>query len=355
MSSTPHPPRTKSRQEASLWLERLERGLKGSEGAGLREWLKTPENRKTIVETARLWHGPEIMSVLTQLFPMTPELQEPKRSKRRPVVVSLTVAVAIVAGTFGAFMLITGGQTPWAFAERARLAALSNPSGVYRTAIGDTREISLVDNTRITLNTGSMVTYEYTTRYREVNLVRGEAIFNVAPDADRPFYVNAGRRRFEAVGTTFNVRVVNKENVELTVTEGEVKVLYAPPRMPEEAARRRDTILYGETTVGALQAAQVAPWFQSVNRLEPSEAEARLAWMQGMIVFDNKELPDVLAEVDRYTNTRFVLADDRLRTLRVQGRFRTGDIDGLLRALREKFLVDSRRDAQGRIVLTAIR
>jgi transmembrane sensor len=62
----------------------------------------------------------------------------------------------------------------------------------------------------------------------------------------------------------------------------------------------------------------------------------------------------VLAEVERYTTTKFALADDKLRDVRVGGYFHAGDVDGLLVALRENFLIDSRRDAQGRVVLTAL-
>jgi transmembrane sensor len=62
----------------------------------------------------------------------------------------------------------------------------------------------------------------------------------------------------------------------------------------------------------------------------------------------------VLAEVDRYTTTQFVLADERLRGVLIGGRFRTGDVDGLLASLRTEFMIGSRRDAQGRVVLSAL-
>ena len=65
-------------------------------------------------------------------------------------------------------------------------------------------------------------------------------------------------------------------------------------------------------------------------------------------------MADALAELDRYTTTQFVLGDERLRDVRIGGYFRTGDVEGLLRSLRRDFLIDSRRDAQGRVVLTAL-
>jgi transmembrane sensor len=160
-------------------------------------------------------------------------------------------------------------------------------------------------------------------------------------------------RRFQATGTRFNVRVISPKLTELTVTDGSVKVLDAPPRLPETPAQRRATLLYGETTVQALEAAQVEPGFQSVSQLDEHDVEARLAWQRGLIVFEDEALQDALAEVDRYTTTQFVLADEKVRHVRIAGSFRTGDVDGLLASLRDKFRVDWKRDDKGRIVLSS--
>jgi ferric-dicitrate binding protein FerR (iron transport regulator) len=43
-----------------------------------------------------------------------------------------------------------------------------------------------------------------------------------------------------------------------------------------------------------------------------------------------------------------------LRNIRIGGRFRTGDVDGLLASLRTEFMIGSRRDAQGRVVLSPL-
>src|SRR6185312_9192820 len=124
------------------------------------------------------------------------------------------------------------------------------------------------------LNTGSKVYVDYSTGSREIHLARGEASFQVASDPTRPFIVSAGMRRFQATGTRFNVRVITPQLTELTVTDGAVKVMDAPPRNPETPAQRRATLLYGETTVQALEAAQAEPGFQSVSPIDADEADA---------------------------------------------------------------------------------
>ncbi len=337
----------KRRQDAAKWLARLERGLTRSEGRELGEWLKDAGNREVILEGAGLWHSADVQAVLCTLLGVSPQRTRPTQPKR-----SLALPLVVALGsTLGLLVILWSGHMPWATAQTSRPSA---PNTIYATAVGETRRVELDDGSTVTLNTGTRISVSFSPRAREVDLVRGEATFNVAPGASRPFNVNAGRRRFQAVGTRFNLRTLTRDNVELTVAAGQVKVLDAPPRMPESPARRRDIITYGEQTVNAFEEALVEPGFQSVSHIEPSEVEARLAWQQGLIVFDDKALQDALAEVERYTYARFVLADAKLGELRVSGRFRTGNVNAVRLALRQNFQVASKRDTRGRIVLSPV-
>jgi transmembrane sensor len=338
------------KEDTTLWLARLERGLRAEEGPALRDWLTHAANRKSILESARLWHGPEVYAIVSSLVPaqdLQPE--KPRRSRYK-----LCVAAGLVASLGLVGLTAAMGVSPWAYMRGERSSNYFLPSGLYVTGVGETRQVTLNDATQITLNTGSSVLIAYSPTSRDVFLRYGEATFDVAANQDRPFLVMAGRRRFEAVGTRFNVRVRRDDMVEVTVAEGEVKVHYTTPKLPDDPALRRTTLTYGETILGALETADVGPHFQLVSRLAPDEADARVAWQRGFIVFDSRALPDALDEIDRYTRTRFVLGDERLRNVRIGGQFKTGDVEGLLRTLREKFLIDSQRDAQGRVVLTPL-
>jgi transmembrane sensor len=225
-------------------------------------------------------------------------------------------------------------------------------SRAYSTSVGETLTIRPGDGSVITLNTGSAVSVNYSAGARDVFLERGEASFDVAHDASRPFNVHAGERTLQAVGTAFNVRLVANDHVELTVTEGKVKV------MPERVGAAPDAageaaILPAETTVAAQESVTMMADAESVRRLEPAELDARVAWQRGMLIFKGETLEFVLSEVDRYTDTEFVLEDQALRSVRVGGYFRTGDIDGLLNALNTNFGIASRREGTNRIVLSS--
>jgi transmembrane sensor len=340
-------------EAASAWLAKLTRGLRDDEGTGLREWLRNRKNRSILLEAASLYHGPDVLIVLRELFPESPELLN-RRSDRSPDLMPMALkavaAVCIVA--IGALMLI--GQPPSFLLGKGPYPQPGSITRAYTTAVGERREVKLPDGCLVTLNTRTRMTVNYSLHLRDVNLEYGEASFDVTPDPDRPFNVRAGRRELQALGTRFIVRVLDADNVQVTVTQGAVKVVYAPPRWPETPAKRRENLSFGETMVAARETALVEPGYQSVRELVPGEAEAREAWQKGMIVFDGTPLEAALAEVDRYTTARFVVADETIRNVRVGGDFRAGDVEGLLTALRQKFSIDSRRDAQGRIVLTAL-
>jgi transmembrane sensor len=345
-----------------MWLARIDRGLRPDEVAALRAWLKVAQHRPVILDMARLYHGPDVVAVLSELFPAGPEPMKSEALKELARAASIVGLIAALA-----FIAITGRQ-PWE-SIRGQWDARNHHScaaptsetvtgtrGMFSTAVGGRRELTLPDHSTVTLNTNTCMGVAFAPTARMILLPYGEATFHVTRDGQRPFLVRAGQNRlFQAVGTDFNVRVLSPDHVELTVTEGDVKVLYRQDSLAETPGelRLQDHRTYDDTTVSALHTVLVEPGMQFVRKLEATDLHALLAWQQGLILFDDAALSDALAEVDRYTTTQFVLADQRLRNIRIGGQFRTGDVDGLLASLRKDFMIDSRRDAQGRVVLSA--
>jgi len=350
-------------QSASMWLARINRGLRPGEAAELRAWLKVPRHRHVILDMARRYFGPDIVAVLSELFPVGPEPMESEALK------DFFRAAATVTAIAALIFLAATGHQPWsnmrAHWDARHRQACAPPTkdrttglrGMYSTAVGGIRELTLPDRSTVTLNTNTCINVAYAPSMRTIVLPYGEATFHVVHDPERrPFFVRAGNsRKFEAVGTDFNVRVLSPDHVELTVADGTVRVLNSNDSLAETPAqaRLRENWTFDDTTVGPLHTALVEPGMQFVRKLEVSDLHTLLAWQQGLLFFDETTLENVLAEVDRYTTTQFVLADEQLRNIRIGGRFRTGDVEGLLASLRTDFMIDSRRDAQGRVVLSA--
>ena len=272
----------KAREEAAMWLARLARGLRADEAPPLRHWLKDRINRNVILDMARLWHGPDILALLSELIPTGPEPMEP-RSWRSVLIPTLKITVAA-----GLVAWIVSGEQPrlnfhshWTHLQGSLVVPRALlERGRYFTGVGERGQIELADGTTVTLNTDTHLGVAYSQNMRQVIVPYGEVSFHVASDPKRPFLVLAGRRRFEALGTNFNLRVLTPDNVELTVTEGNVKVLYIPtPRTETPAeARLHDNMINDDTTVGALETALLEPGFQFVRKIAANEADKLLAW-----------------------------------------------------------------------------
>lgn len=340
--------------------------MRDDEGQTLKKWLAESQNREAILEAAGLWHSKDVQSLLFALTGVSPQRRRPVA---RPRTLLFPLVVALVSTGTLVWMITGAGPR-----KRGAAPVPAAPSTRYSTAIGETRQIELADGTLVTLNTNTLLRVTYSQRAREVTLKRGEATFNVASErvrtatalngarrtaepndarwsTARPFNVIAGQRTFQAQGTQFNLRTL-PDNVDLIVIEGQVRILDARPREPTTPARRRDALTYGEQTISAFQEALVDPGFQSVSPIDAGEVQVRLAWQKGMIIFNDEALEDALAEIERYTPTKFVLADAKLGTMRVSGRFRTGNVNAVRLALRQSFFVASRWDTRGRIVLS---
>ena len=349
-----------AREEAAQWVAKLDRGLRQGEGVLFREWLKHSVNRSSILEIARRSCGPEVLALLAELFPIG--VNSTPREARRGSLVVLTAALA-AAGVVILGALLLNDQRHWSrFAASLSTThsadgALHHPplaKGAYSTAVGQQQEIRLPDGSTIKLNTATRLVVTYSLREREVSLPYGEASFHVASEPDRPFFVRAGQRRFQAADTQFDVRVLTPDSIELIVTEGSVKVFDVPMDRTDTPAmaRLRANMIFDDTTVDSPGVVELEPGLQFVRKVQASDVTDLLAWQHGRIVFKGERLEDVLTETHRYTRTRFVLADSQLSDTRVSGDFPAGDIDDFLAALRRNYLIVSQRDPSGIIVLS---
>ncbi len=331
-------------EEAEAWLERLERTLRPDEVAPLREWLKVRPHRDAIIARCNLWHGPEILAVLATLFPVDMAPPPPNRWLGQ---VALTAFSAVV--WLGVIVTIV---VLWTREDASRTPFGAGDS--YRTAVHGQRVLRLSDGSSVMLNTATYVLANIGTRSREVTLVDGEATFDVTKDPARPFQVRAGSRQFECGpdGGRFNIRRLSDTDVEITLVRGSIKALVNADAAALTPAQVRSRFSAGAHTFHASEGGLLGPGWVLPGKLDKESMERRLAWQRGRIILVDEMLEDALKEVERYTTTRFVLVDDGLRRLRVSAEFRTGDIDAVLRLLRDTLHVESRADENGDFLLS---
>lgn len=208
----------------------------------------------------------------------------------------------------------------------------------YRTAIGGMTAISMKDGSTVTLNTNSDIRVALSETERRVDLEQGEAFFEVAKDPNRPFIVRVGDRRVIAVGTKFSVRR-ESNHVRVIVTEGRVRVEHSEPQHPAEIA------LVSAGGVAVAGAAGVLVQDKSL-----SDAEERLSWRDGVVVFRETLLSDAVAEFNRYNTRQIFIEDPTLGSMRIGGHFRTRNAEGFVRLLADAFPIRVEEN-ESRIVL----
>lgn len=273
--------------EASVWLARLERGLLPQEGISLRNWLRQPAHREAIVDAAKLWHGPDIIAVLAQLVPVGFGNPPPPKPKQRRQLVSMLIAI------FG--VLIT--LVPMAYFQHAAPGAFAaHPTplqrrvawgeSVYTTQPGETRIVSLPDNSTVALNGHSRLGVLFSAASRLAILDYGEAIFRTVPER-RPFELNAGGRYFVASPSIFDVRIIREQALELTVVAGAVTIRGLSWHWPATPAQARlfDPKVFADTTVGSLQAASLEDAVLSHYPITAAVADARLRWQPDQVLY----------------------------------------------------------------------
>jgi len=331
---TRFPDLDRARNEAAEWIARTFRGLTAEENVALRDWSRRPENRRAMQEMSGVWQGMDVLSVLAEVFPA-------KRAPRWRTAVAASLLVAITAGV----MVFALRRHDAAGPHHELAAALQ--AQVYSSTIGEHRTIRLDDGSTLSLNSDTLIDVAYTPGLRSLSLHRGEAHFEVAQDAARPFLVIVNGRTVRAVGTAFNVRRRSDADLDLLVTEGVVSTYAADRRngtgldVPADAARLSAGQLLRVRSGNPVQ----------VVRLPEAELEAMTSWQRGVLVLDGITLEAALAEARRYTTRRLVIDDASLGGIRLGGSFRTDDLSPLFRALEANFGIVTHEDADGTLRL----
>ena len=155
----------------------------------------------------------------------------------------------------------------------------------------------LADGSKVWLNAASSITFPtaFNGNDREVT-IKGEAYFEVAHNAAKPFRVTSDRQTVEVLGTHFDINSYNDESViKTTLLEGKVKVT---------AAGNRSVVLSpGEQSI--LSAQNI--------RIEKADIDITMAWKDGMFRFDSTPLSNIMNQVSRWYDVDIIYQDDKLK------------------------------------------
>ena len=295
--------------QAADWLARLESPeCTREERAAFEDWLAaSPTNVEAYLETERL-HAmaaglradPGLRAAMPP--PPAPRMQYARRS-RRPWSWGLAAALALALGAMG-----------WMRLQPGPVETLE-----YATAVGETRQLTLEDGTRMTLDTGTAVTTAFGRDARRVEVVRGRVRFEVGEDPSRPFQVIAAASTVRDIGTTFQV-TRRGDDVDVGLIDGLVDVSRSDGAVSIRLAPGQRVRVDGEGRF---------------SRVRPLDLPMAEGWPRGELVFQDRRLEDLILEMNRYAARPLRLGDPSLASMSVSGVFRADAQDELIAALRE--------------------
>jgi transmembrane sensor len=171
---------------------------------------------------------------------------------------------------------------------------------VYKTIAGQKTTIMLPDNTVVTLNANSSLSYRGD--WKEENLrsvtLKGEAYFKVISDAEKPFVVHTSDISIKVLGTTFNVKSYDDdEAVETTLVEGKVIIEKARGNAESESVE----LLPDQKAIFSKNSKQIV--------LENVKPESEAAWIKGSLVFEDEPFSEIVKDLERWYAVKIIVKD----------------------------------------------
>ncbi|MEJ0040387.1 MAG: FecR domain-containing protein [Gammaproteobacteria bacterium] len=328
---------------AAAWIARRERGeWNDDQQAELTAWIEASlDNRVAWLRTQAAWDQTKrLQSLSTSAAPGNVPTREQLRVPFFGAADSGALPAARERRQAGMRSRVLAAAASLLLALALVAAWYIVPRGpAYETSLGALQTVPLADGSRITLNSDTRLTVELTKTERRINLTRGEAFFEVAKDASRPFVVRAGDRRVIAVGTQFSVRRQDDE-IRVLVSEGSVRVEQSTAPAASAAVQ-----------LGAGSVARAGSSGVLVHDEPMAEVEQRLSWRTGYLSFDRTPLAEAAAEFNRYSSRKIVIEDPSVAAIRIGGNFRSTNVEAFVRLIESDFPI--RATEQGdRIVLS---
>jgi transmembrane sensor len=342
--------RQRALEEAAAWLVRLQsETLTTTDRSALTDWLReSPLHVAAMLRVSHTDHAltsfdawdtipvdPSTIGDSVIEWPSCPPArkqlnQHTFSTPRRPAVTMLTIVLLSAMAATLWWQGLIGGP-------------------VFRTSTGERRDVALQDGSTLRLGPQTRVRVRLTKSERWVALEEGEAVFKVAKDPARPFFVDADRARVRAVGTEFGVEKRDGA-VLVTVAEGRVAV-------SQNAASLllSDRDPNGSAVVALVAGDQLSVPSRGTRRssIRKVDGANSLAWASGRLIFENESLATVIERFNQYNAVQLKVLDPHLAERRISGSFDATDLESLLAFLHSALPANAQHTTDGREITLA--
>lgn len=286
-----------------------------SEKKELRSWLnESEEHRKQFSQIQNLWH------VAHPAFdPNSIDVEGAKKVFKEQIRSGRVLRFKSFLSTVQRVAAILFLPLLFLYAYQLFFRPGSNLEMAYQeitSPYGGRSEVKLPDGTRVWLNGGGKLKYplRFDSNERRVKLL-GEAYFEVKSSEKHPFVVETEELNVRATGTAFNVAAFEKDTiVSVTLIHGKVTVT-DQQNCPTLMMPNENYTFNKSSRKGVLRQVDVYKW---------------KAWKDGILVFRNERLDEVLKRLSQIYNVDIVLKDKSQASLEFRATFENESLDEIL-------------------------
>jgi len=311
---------------AAAWLAESDDGLSAEQEKTFAAWkAEDPRHEAAVMRLESAWQA---LGRLREFRPEArlhpdPDLLAPSTESKvvpfpwKPVLAA-AAAAALAVTTFFSWQQITSTvldpQQP-----QLRIAQTH-----YETTAGGYQRATLPDGSVVELNESSAIKLIFTDDERRVKLRRGEVHFAVAKNKDRPFVVEAKGLDVRAVGTAFNVKMI-QSSVEVLVTEGTVRLQETSHE--NGAVDSWPAMVAGNWTSVAVQAELSLP---EISRLSTENIRDLLSWQGNRLVFVETPLAEAVAQFNLRNRVQIRIDNPELAAVLIEGSIQADNIEAFI-------------------------
>lgn len=257
-------------------------------------------------------------------------MNEWMKSQSRPFYRKIYVGFSKIAAILMLPVLVFSG---WYFLKNSNILRTDDKiayAEIY-SPLGARTHFELPDGSSGWLNSGSTLKFplKFQGRKRKV-ILKGEGYFDIAENPKKPFAVEAGRFEVIALGTSFNVKhYANDATTDITLCKGKVLV----NRLLQDNKVNR---------VSLLKPNQQLIIHNKTHEFQKRDVEANRisSWKDGMLIFRNEPMIEVIKRIERWYNVEIILKDKELENYRYRATFMDETIDEVLRMIKLTSPVD---------------
>ncbi len=245
---------------------------------------------------------------------------------RKPFYLQILKIAAIVIPVF-----MLGGILTYSITRNKPVPAENITFTEIRAPYGARTVILLPDGSTVWLNAGSKIKYMnvFNRENREIQL-NGEAYFKVAKNTDLPFDVKTGELSIQALGTEFNVKSYDDEDIiETTLVEGKISIhqgmkqsgsIYLEPHQQAFYLKNNKNLTVRDIKTVREAKTEILKLKEGIIYVaEKIDPQPIVAWKDNRLILKGEELSDLVIKLERKYDVKFIFGSEKLKAFRFSG------------------------------------